>query len=144
LASPGAPKSLRIQAINSTYVDLSHELAAGSSDALQLNALLQIVENCQDDQVVAEAASRLYFVIVQQPRGVYYCPEIILKLETREQMDKVTRNTSFVSQTLNNLALAGRRNMAQLMKNYPNAVVRAVPPLGSTPVEERVRQAARR
>jgi len=85
-----------------TYDDLTHELKPDSPDTLQLRALMSMVTNSADTNVVDEAANRLYFVMIQQPlrtgrRVSYCCPELVGVLEDRQTADFKKGCTSYAS-----------------------------------------------
>ncbi len=157
LAAPNLPNDIRVALYRMTSIDLSHEVAAGSYEAIQLQYLLHVVANSHDDGLVNAAAEALYYVeynpIREQALGtLYYCPEIIETLEERKAVDEVngTRG-SFVTRTLGNLDLAQHRTIAQLKYIADTAasprrhiVIRHPVPAGHSALSQRVMDAAAR
>ncbi len=157
LAEPNLPDDIRIELFRMTSVDISHDPAVGSYEAIQLQYLLRVVANSHSDALVNSAAEALYYVecnpIREQANGaLYHCPEILEALEERKATDDVngTRG-SFVTRTLNNLDLAQHRTMAQLKYNMDSTVsprrhivIRHPVSVGRSALSKRVMDAAAR
>jgi hypothetical protein len=136
-AQTNLPRELQHRAMDLIRIDVRREVAAGSDEAFLLRYLLGIVGREQDGTTLDRAADVLYFITgetetIEGRMTHFYFPDIIAALEKREAFDRSHRpdGLSYVSRTLGNLELAGRRWMPKVEPG-PNAapavVVRRLP-----------------
>lgn len=138
LSQTNLPRKLQHHAMNLIRIDVRREVAAGSDEAFLLRYLLDLVEREQDGETLDRAADVLYFITGEREETgdgrstMFYFPDILAALERREAFDKSHRpdGLSYVSRTLANLELAGRRWMPKVepeLKERLTVVVRRLP-----------------
>jgi hypothetical protein len=130
IAQPDLPREIQIRAIATIGIVLkSREIAPLSNEVAQLRYLLTQLEKSRDERIVWLSSEMLAGFLIRAAdtssgtQTVYYYPEIIRALETRQQKDALAFGNSQVNGALSEIEHAHLRKPEDLKGTGSTALI---------------------